>query len=174
MFKLYRTHGEKKKKKNVAKKKAAAGKGKGKGAQKKKDALDEEPAAKKAKQSASDDEPIEIPSFPMKGGKNKAKEAPTNVKKPAAKKAKASAPKKDDIAALVNSSDPQSFIRKRISKDFDGETYFGTVMEYDDKENPPFWHVEYDDGDEEDYSKKDLIRALKHYAVKGKNDKNKS
>jgi len=32
--------------------------------------------------------------------------------------------------------------------------------------------VEYDDGDEEDYSKKDLIKGLKYHLVKGKKDKN--
>lgn len=112
----------------------------------------------------------DIPSFPMKGAKNKAKGAPPAAKKIAAKKAKTG----DDVTALVNSADPKSFVRQRISKDFDGETYFGTIMEYDDKESPPFWHVEYDDGDEEDFSKKDLIRALKHYEVNGKKDTNKS
>ena len=43
-------------------------------------------------------------------------------------------------------------------------------MEYDDKENPAFWHVEYDDGDEEDYSKRDLIKSLKHYDMNKASD----
>ena len=41
----------------------------------------------------------------------------------------------------------------------DGDIYYGTIMEYDDSETPPFWHCEYDDGDEEDMDKKDLIKA---------------
>ena len=41
-------------------------------------------------------------------------------------------------------------------------------------ETPPFWHVEYDDGDQEDYAKKDLILALKHYGKHCKDDKNKN
>jgi hypothetical protein len=47
-------------------------------------------------------------------------------------------------------------------------------MEYDTSENPAFWHIEYDDGDEEDYSKKDLIQALRHYAIHGKYDSDRN
>lgn len=43
-----------------------------------------------------------------------------------------------------------------------------------DIETPPFWHIEYDDGDEEDYTKKDLILALKHYGKHCKDDKKKN
>ncbi len=74
------------------------------------------------------------------------------------------------IAALVNSTDPFSFVQNRVSKDFDGVTFFGTVVKYDDSDDPAFWHVVYDDGDAEDYNKKDLIKALKHYGVNGMND----
>ena len=115
------------------------------------------------------DKRIDIPSFPMKPPKQRANGARRDVKKPATKKDKTG----DDIAALVNSSDPRSFVRQRISKDFDGSSFFGTIMEYDTTENPSFWHVEYDDGDEEDYTKKDLIKALKHYAIHGKDDSEK-
>lgn len=75
-----------------------------------------------------------------------------------------------DIVALVNSSDPYSFVHKRISKDFDGATFFGTITKYDDSDDPAFWNVVYDDGDAEDYNKKDLIKALKHYGINGKYD----
>lgn len=109
------------------------------------------------------EKPEFIPLFPMKPNG-------TESKKPAAKKAKTG----DDVAALVHSSDPHSFVRKRVSKDFDGSTYFGTIMEYDNTENPAFWHIEYDDGDEEDYTKKDLIQALRHYAIHGKYDSDKN
>ncbi|KAL7544124.1 hypothetical protein ACHAXR_013528 [Thalassiosira sp. AJA248-18] len=202
MVKMYAIHGEKKPKKvapakgkiNSQKKKTASPKAK---AQKEKDekdkvksfdqkAFSEKYNTKKTKLLDEKAVPVDIPSFPMKSGKNKSTVAPPEGKKPAAKNkangslpdAKRPATKKartgNDIAALVNGSDPRSFVRKRIAKDFDGETFFGTIMEYDDRENPVFWHVEYDDGDEEDYSKKDLIKALKMYEKDGKNDSNKS
>lgn len=189
MFKMFEVHGEKKTKK------AAAGRGK-RNTEKKKAAAPKEkkekPAAQAATQmeetpspqTASDKEDIkkakssdekkraEIPSFPMKSAKNKANGAPTDGKKPAAKRIKKGS--SDEIVSLVNSSDPNSFVRKRVAKDFDGDTYFGTIMEYDDRENPAFWHAEYDDGDEEDYSKKDLIKALKYYQLMEKDDTGKT
>jgi len=82
--------------------------------------------------------------------------------------------KGSDIVALVNSSDPYSFVHKRISKDFDGTTFFGTITKYDESDDPAFWNVLYDDGDAEDYNKKDLIKALKHYGINGKFDSHKN
>lgn len=111
----------------------------------------------------------DVPSFPVRSGKGKSTRASLDLKKPAAKRAKTA----NDITAQVNASNPHSFVRRRVAKDFDGETYYGTIMAYDDSESPAFWHIEYDDGDEEDYSKKDLIRALKHYEKTGKKDANK-
>lgn len=138
MLKMFERHGEKKPKK-AGKKKAAAPK---------KEKKKEQPTAatvesEKVKSSqTSDKEEVKkrkqddtpVPSFPMKNGKTK---APPDTKKPAAKK-----PKKSTIASLVNSENPHTFVRKRVAKDFDGDTYFGTIMEYDDTESPPFWHVE--------------------------------
>eukprot|EP00584_Thalassiosira_punctigera_P006535 CAMPEP_0172538208 /NCGR_PEP_ID=MMETSP1067-20121228/9646_1 /TAXON_ID=265564 ORGANISM="Thalassiosira punctigera, Strain Tpunct2005C2" /NCGR_SAMPLE_ID=MMETSP1067 /ASSEMBLY_ACC=CAM_ASM_000444 /LENGTH=758 /DNA_ID=CAMNT_0013323661 /DNA_START=132 /DNA_END=2408 /DNA_ORIENTATION=+ len=132
---------------------------------------EKKPAAKrgeKAKPSDAD-KVAETPSVSARSAKKKAGRTPPSSKKSSAKKAKGAG----GIVGLVNSSDPRSFVRRRIAKDFDGELYFGTIMEYDDSETPVYWHVEYDDGDEEDYSKKDLIKALKYYEVKGKQDANK-
>ena len=114
---------------------------------------------------------VEIPSFPLKSAKTKAEEVP-DTKQPAAKKSKKTGAD-NDVKALVNSKDPRSFVRKRVAKDFDGERYFGTVMFYDDNDHPPFWHIEYDDGDEEDYSKNDLVIGLKHYMSNEDKDANK-
>jgi len=163
---------------------------------------EKKPAAKKAKQSkALDDEktqevaPTEEKKLaarkaakPSKSPDDvKALDTPTSlpVTKPTKRRTNAAASsvqkrstvKKgktnvNSIVAAVNFSDPNSFVRRRIAKDFDGETFYGTVMEYDDSENPAYWHVEYDDGDEEDYSKKDLIKALCYYEKEGKRDKN--
>ncbi|KAL9191506.1 hypothetical protein ACHAXT_001212 [Thalassiosira profunda] len=151
MFKLYAKHGEKQPM-QPPKKKA------------KKENGNKAPAAVEKKKA-------EVPSFPMKSDVPAAKKraAPSEAKKPVVKKAKTAAP---DVAAMVDSANPKDLVRKRVSKNFDGDVYYGTIMEYDDSETPPFWHVEYDDGDEEDMDKKDLIKALKHYEKHRKDDPN--
>ena len=164
MFKLYVKFGEKKakravgrpKKKNAKKEKASAEVAKSsntvvpekvksaaqKVASKQLDVEEEKDTRKK---------PIDIPSFPMK---DKSKEKSGNAKKPAAKKkasttiAKKPAAKRakkivivPDFSAIVNGTNPNDFVRKRVGKEFDGKTYFGTIMLYDDSEHPAFWHV---------------------------------
>jgi len=109
------------------------------------------------------------PEFPMKSAPKKhTSGVAESGKVPAAKKART----KDDVKDMVQSSDPKSFVNKRVAKDFDGVCFFGKITKYDDTEPPPFWHVVYDDGDEEDYTSRDLIKALKHYKKQGKDDKN--
>jgi len=152
MLELYKQHGEKKqpesKPRNGQKKKA-----------------EDKPKMK------TEDKPQSLlaPEFPMKAAPKKhTNGGAEDGKVPALKKART----KDDIKDMVQSSDPNSFVNKRVSKDFDGECYFGKITKYDDTEPPPFWHVVYDDGDEEDYTSRDLIKALKHYKKHGKDDKN--
>lgn len=163
MLKLYKQHGEKKKspqQKQQNGKKKAEGKAKKSAASSK----PKEPTSRANKQAA------EAPKFPLKSDSKKhANGDIENGKAPAAKKAKT----KDDIKDLVK-SDPNSFVNKRVSKDFDGECYFGKITKYDDTEPPPVWHVEYDDGDEEDFYARDLIKAVKHYEKHGKDDTNAS
>ena len=120
----------------------------------------------KAKRPKKDEK--KAPDFPMK--KAPPKKQPNGGTAPAAKKAK----KAIDIIKETVQSDPASFVNKRVAKDFDGECFFGTITLYDDKESPPFWHVVYDDGDEEDYASRDLIKALKHYKKHGNDDKKKN
>jgi hypothetical protein len=74
-------------------------------------------------------------------------------------------PKTNVFVELVNKSAPSVFFRERVAKIFDGEVYFGTITAYDE-----FWKVDFDDGDAEDWEKKDLIRALKLYAKCRKDD----
>ena len=142
---LYRIHGEKKTKTLVTK-----------GRSKK-----EKAPSKEKKFSSGND-------LTLKPVQKRSRDA-SDAKAPAAKRGKVL----DNITISVNESKPDSFVHQRIAKDFDGETFFGTIVAWDDSENPPFWHVEYDDGDEEDYSKRDLIKALKHYDKHNKNDPNK-
>mmetsp|Transcript_38214 Transcript_38214/g.77971 ORF Transcript_38214/g.77971 Transcript_38214/m.77971 type:complete len:140 (-) Transcript_38214:85-504(-) len=88
-----------------------------------------------------------------------------NSNSPAVKKARTN----DDIKCMTQ-SEPYSFVGRRVSKYFDGECFFGKITKCDDTKRPPFWHVVYDDGDEEDFSSRDLIKALEHYEKHGKDD----
>jgi len=93
------------------------------------------------------------------------KHANANSNSPAVKKART----KDDIKCMTQ-SEPYCFVGRRVSKYFDGECFFGKITKCDDTKPPPFWHVVYDDGDEEDFSSRDLIKALEHYEKHGKDD----
>ena len=156
MIELYKRYGEKK----LPEAKSKDGKKKAAGKPKK--TAEDKPKESKSKANN------EAPNFPMKAASKKhTNGGAENGKVPAAKKAKT----KDDIKDIVQ-SDPNSFVNKRVSKDFDGDCFFGKITKYDDTEPPPFWHVVYDDGDEEDYSSRDLTNALKHYKQHWKDDKN--
>ena len=152
MFKLYVKFEEKKAKKAVGrpkKKKAKKEKAPAEVAKSSNNVAPEK--VKSAAQKDTRKKPIDIPSFPMK---DKSKEKSIDAKKPAAKKkasttiAKKPAAKRakkivivPDFSAIVNGTNPNDFVRKRVGKEFDGETYFGTIMLYDDSEHPAFWHV---------------------------------
>ncbi|KAL9178964.1 hypothetical protein ACHAXT_011937 [Thalassiosira profunda] len=51
-----------------------------------------------------------------------------------------------------------SYVGKRVSKDFDGEVYSGTVKKYFPRKG--WWNVVYDDGDKEDMEWEDLEAAM--------------
>ena len=175
MLELYKQYGEKKKlsqDKQENGKKKAVGEGRPK---KKADNKPKKPTTKANKYftkaaELNDVKASEAPKFPIKSASKKhANGDVENGKAPAAKKAKT----KNDIKDMVK-SDPNSFVNKRVSKDFDGECFFGKITMYDDTEPPPVWHVVYDDGDEEDFYARDLIKAVNHYKMHGKDDKNAS
>ena len=155
MYEFYNAHGEKEGNNGKAKE------GKKRGRPPKTD-LEKMPVKSDAPKKSEKKPKKEKEAKPPKEKKSKG----DNGGAPPAKKAKTT----DPVTARVNSSNPKSFIRQRVAKDFDGENFYGTVMEYDDSDEPAFWHVQYDDGDEEDYSKKDLIQALKLYEQVGKSD----
>ena len=67
--------------------------------------------------------------------------------------------------------DPLNYLGQRIAKYFDAPTdddeenqelYFGTVESY--REEDKLWHIEYDDGDAEDFDFDDLRTAVLEYA----------
>ena len=62
--------------------------------------------------------------------------------------------------------DPSEWVLRRVGKKFDSGIYFGTIMEYVSasmSQDGEFWHVKYDDGDEEDFDESTLKKALVFY-----------
>jgi hypothetical protein len=77
--------------------------------------------------------------------------------------------------------DPESFIKKKIAKYFETEDeggqkvmslFFGTVIKYVQKTE--WWHVEYEDGDNEDMSFEELAHHLKLYESNKSLDTNRN
>lgn len=66
----------------------------------------------------------------------------------------------------------KAYIKRRVSKDFDGAIYNGTVIKFNSKHR--LWAVEYDDGDGEEMDWNDLQKALKLHDDKNKGKKRKS
>lgn len=164
MFKMFERHGEKVKRTGAPK------------SSKKREndnIHDDAPKSKAPRSRASDTQHSkkakDADKAADKSAKDKATKTNSDAKNPIPKKVAS-----NDVTALVNSSDPCSFVHRRISKDFDGTTFFGTILKYDDSDDPPLWSVVYDDGDREDYEKRDLIKALKHYGIHRKYDAHKS
>jgi hypothetical protein len=46
---------------------------------------------------------------------------------------------------------------KRVAKYFETRVYYGTIVEYQE----PYWRVRYDDGDEEDFTEKEIKEHAK-------------
>jgi len=60
--------------------------------------------------------------------------------------------------------DPKSYINHRLCKFFgdnESDLFFGIIASYDEKVN--FWHVDYDDGDEEEYDENDVKQGIALY-----------
>jgi len=60
--------------------------------------------------------------------------------------------------------DPKSYVNRRLCKYFgenESDLFFGVIASYDEKVN--FWHVDYDDGDEEEYDEDDVKQGLALY-----------
>ena len=59
---------------------------------------------------------------------------------------------------------PQRCVGSRVAKLFGGEVFFGTINAVDvDDDGQSLWTVVYDDGDREDFDKRDLTRAQNLY-----------
>ena len=74
----------------------------------------------------------------------------------------------NDAPNFVHPSEAKKYIGARVAKLFDGDLYFGSITQYNEKTQ--FWHVVYDDDDEEDYDPKDLEEAGQLYRKERKRD----
>jgi hypothetical protein len=84
----------------------------------------------------------------------------------------ANAPKTNKRFAAMN---PESYEKERIAKYFEIDEnkmalFFGTVTKYVHEEK--WWHVEYDDGDNEDMSVNELMTHLELYEANKSSDTN--
>jgi hypothetical protein len=72
------------------------------------------------------------------------------------------------------SEDKKSYVNRRIAKLFDNQVYFGTIDRFvnDDSNNNPYWHVQYDDGDDEEFYESDLGQVLELYETEKESDTN--
>ncbi|CAJ1949318.1 unnamed protein product [Cylindrotheca closterium] len=67
------------------------------------------------------------------------------------------------------------YINKRVAKAFEGPggeaaIYFGTIDKVTQPKEPFYWHVIYDDEDEEEFDEKDILSALRLYQVHRNDD----
>lgn len=79
--------------------------------------------------------------------------------------------KQQKLTPRKKSYDPKKYVGQRIAKYFDAPTddddgnqelYFGNVESY--REEDKLWHIEYDDGDAEDFDFDDLRTAVLEYS----------
>lgn len=84
---------------------------------------------------------------------------------------KTPAPKKTRRSKEATDTNKKTmYIKKRIAKAFEGtngesEIYFGTIARITNTKEPYYWHITYDDDDEEEFDEKDIAAALKLYQV---------
>ena len=85
------------------------------------------------------------------------------------------APKRKKRGKLPSKKKPlgSSFVGVRIAKKFDSGIFFGSITEYiaaNMSKDGEFWHVTYDDGDEEDFDKHSLSKAISFHIKHRKDD----
>lgn len=96
------------------------------------------------------------------------KQAQSNAKR--SRKPKGDGPQKKKAKTDQNTDKRTMYINKRIAKMFDGEdgkqeVFFGTIDRVTNPRDPFYWHVLYDDEDEEEFDEKDVVEGLKRYQV---------
>lgn len=70
-------------------------------------------------------------------------------------------------------SNGRGFVGQRVANKFSDGVYYGTISSYNNgkSEVGALWHIDYDDGDAEDYDVRDLCKALSLYIRVKKSDK---
>jgi hypothetical protein len=68
----------------------------------------------------------------------------------------------------IQESNPMKCMGERVAKYFGEKVYYGTVVGYDDDAMPVYWHVMYDDDDEEDMELDELIHASRFATIEEK------
>ena len=58
-------------------------------------------------------------------------------------------------------SDPAFYVNRRVGKFFEGSIYFGSVSHFDLKAK--LWQIDYDDGDEEEFDKTEILTHINIY-----------
>lgn len=73
-----------------------------------------------------------------------------------------------EITENAIQKNPESYIERRVAKYFDTDLYFGTVTAFkkaETSDDEDYWHITYDDGDQEDYDLTDMVAQLKEYGL---------
>ena len=114
---------------------------------------------------AGQDSPKPKMPVPKNKPKKKARQAPKQAKKEQKK------PRVDYIG------NPGQFVKQRVAKDFGDDIYFGTIIGFDEPEEDGgkvvYWKIKYDDGDQEEFEKKELKDGLRMYDACKHNDPKK-
>jgi len=96
-----------------------------------------------------------------------------DTKNSSSKRQATAAPKVSPPKKSRKEKDPTSYIGTRVAKLFDEDgLYFGEITGYeDDEDGNGFWKILYDDNDEEEFDKNDLIKAVELYKKESSLDK---
>jgi hypothetical protein len=98
-------------------------------------------------------------------------EAPESCKKPRSSGAEAAAPPILSPTRISLAERPESYVGKRVAKFFDDECFFGDIDHFDKKNK--LWRVIYDDGDEEDFDDREVMKHCKVYEENKHKDVNR-
>jgi len=112
-----------------------------------------------SRQNASIEEHSGVQKFSRKRGRPKREPIPSNQSDEP--EDKQSMKKRKQNISL--DGHPSTYIGKKVAKKFGTDIYYGIVDKCVTSKNkdPLYWHVEYEDGDEEDLNVKELNKALK-------------
>lgn len=115
-----------------------------------------EELAAASKRQADNELPSAVKAKRVRNTPDHAKPSPDRAAKPAIV-----------ITKKMVLADPQAYVTRRVAKYFGKILYFGTVVYFippAENEDEGLWHIQYDDGDNEDYYALELAKFLKLYS----------